>query len=71
MIWAMPEIDGIKEKNGEHPYGDAGQLILLGFFLLVWLGDSVRLTEFIKSKPESGCQGLGRLLNNFNAGFCR
>ncbi len=30
----------IKEKNGEHPFGDAGQLILLGVFLIVWIGDS-------------------------------
>jgi protein-S-isoprenylcysteine O-methyltransferase Ste14 len=36
----MPEIGGIKEKNGEQPYGDAGQLILLVWFLVVWLGDS-------------------------------
>ncbi len=71
MIGARPEIDGIKEKNREHPYGDAGQLILLGSFRLVWLGGSGRLTEFIKSTPESGCQGLVRLLNNFKAGFCR
>ena len=28
------------EKNGEHPFGDAGQLILLGVFLMVWVGDS-------------------------------
>ncbi len=44
----MPEIGGIKEKNGEHPYGDAGQLILLGLFLIVWLGDSffLRLSTF-------------------------
>jgi len=28
------------EKNGEHPFGDAGQLLLLGLFLVVWLGDS-------------------------------
>jgi protein-S-isoprenylcysteine O-methyltransferase Ste14 len=27
-------------KNGEHPYGDLGQLILLVVFLLVWVGDS-------------------------------
>ena len=46
---AMPEIGGIKEKNGEHPYGDAGQLILLGLFLIVWLGDSffLRLSTFL------------------------
>jgi protein-S-isoprenylcysteine O-methyltransferase Ste14 len=44
----MPEIDGMEEKNGEHPYGDAGQLILLGLFLLVWVGDSffLRLSTF-------------------------
>ena len=30
----------MKEKNGEHPFGDAGQLILLGVFLIVWIGDS-------------------------------
>jgi len=27
----------MKEKNGEHPYGDSGQLILLVLFLLIWL----------------------------------
>lgn len=36
----MPEINGMKENNGEHPYGDTGQVILLGLFLLVWAGDS-------------------------------
>jgi protein-S-isoprenylcysteine O-methyltransferase Ste14 len=30
----------MKEKNGEHPFGDAGQFILLGVFLIVWAGDS-------------------------------
>lgn len=30
----------IKEKNGEHPFGDAGQLISLGLFLVVWVVDS-------------------------------
>jgi protein-S-isoprenylcysteine O-methyltransferase Ste14 len=30
----------MKEKNGEHPYGDSGQLILLVIFLLIWLLDS-------------------------------
>jgi protein-S-isoprenylcysteine O-methyltransferase Ste14 len=30
----------IKEKKGEHPFGDAGQLMLLGLFLIVWAGDS-------------------------------
>ena len=30
----------MKEKKGEHPFGDAGQLILLGLFLVFWAGDS-------------------------------
>ena len=38
----------MKEKNGEHPYGDAGQLIPLGLFMIVWLEDSffLRLSTF-------------------------
>ncbi len=30
----------MKEKNGEHPYGDAVQLLLLVAFLIVWIYDS-------------------------------
>ncbi|UCG52446.1 MAG: hypothetical protein JSW58_02535, partial [Candidatus Latescibacterota bacterium] len=37
--------DKLKEKNGEHPFGDAGQLILLGVFLVVWLVDSFWLRK--------------------------
>ena len=33
----------MKEKNGEHPFGDSGQLILLIFFLLIWVVDSFLL----------------------------
>lgn len=35
----------MKEKNGEHPFGDAGQLILLGVFLVLWVGDSFFLRK--------------------------
>ena len=35
----------MKEKKGEHPFGDAGQLILLGVFLVVWVGDSFFLRK--------------------------
>jgi protein-S-isoprenylcysteine O-methyltransferase Ste14 len=35
-----PDQGTLPEKNGEHPYGDAGQLILLGLFLVIWVGDS-------------------------------
>ncbi len=30
----------MKERRGEHPFGDEGQLILLGLFLIVWVADS-------------------------------
>lgn len=30
----------LKERKGEHPFGDAGQLISAGLFLVVWVGDS-------------------------------
>jgi len=30
----------MKERNGEHPFGDAGQLILLALFLILWIVDS-------------------------------
>ena len=33
----------MKEKNGEHPFGDSGQLILLFLFLLIWVVDSFLL----------------------------
>jgi protein-S-isoprenylcysteine O-methyltransferase Ste14 len=35
----------MKEKNGEHPFGDAGQLILSAIFLSVWGGDSFFLRK--------------------------
>jgi protein-S-isoprenylcysteine O-methyltransferase Ste14 len=39
----------MKEKNGEHPYGDAGQLILFVLFLIVWIVDSffLRISTFL------------------------
>jgi protein-S-isoprenylcysteine O-methyltransferase Ste14 len=30
----------LKEKKGEHPFGDAGQLILFVAFIAVWVADS-------------------------------
>lgn len=35
----------MKEKRGEHPLSDTGQLILLGMFLVVWIGDSFFLRQ--------------------------
>src|SRR5271157_3815866 len=32
-----------ERKKGEHPFGDAGQLILLAVFLTVWVSDSFYL----------------------------
>jgi protein-S-isoprenylcysteine O-methyltransferase Ste14 len=39
----------MKEKKGEHPFGDTGQLIGFGVFLIVWIGDSyfLRLSTFL------------------------
>ncbi len=36
----------MKEKNGEHPLGDAAQLILFGLFLISWILDSFVLHRF-------------------------
>jgi protein-S-isoprenylcysteine O-methyltransferase Ste14 len=30
----------VRSKQGEHPRGDGGQVVLLGLFLPVWIGDS-------------------------------
>lgn len=35
----------MKEKDGEHPFSDTGQLISLGAFLVVWVGDSFFLRQ--------------------------
>ncbi len=39
------------DSHGEHPYGDTGQLILLGIFLIVWVGDSffLHLSTFLRN----------------------
>jgi protein-S-isoprenylcysteine O-methyltransferase Ste14 len=33
-------MDELKHQNGEHPFGDTGQLILFVLFLVVWVVDS-------------------------------
>jgi protein-S-isoprenylcysteine O-methyltransferase Ste14 len=30
----------MEEKNGEHPFGDAGQIILFFLFMIIWILDS-------------------------------
>ena len=39
----------MKQKEGEHPYGDTGQLICLGIFAAVWVADSffLHLSTFL------------------------
>ena len=39
----------MKKKNGEHPLGDSGQLVLLVLFLLIWVVDSffLRISTFL------------------------
>lgn len=33
-------VEKMKEKKGEHPLGDSGQLVLLVLFLVIWMSDS-------------------------------
>jgi len=46
----------MKEKNGEHPFGDIGQQISLGLFLIVWVVDSFLLhrTTFLTAHVSLG-----------------
>jgi uncharacterized protein involved in cysteine biosynthesis len=41
----------LKERKGEHPYGDTGQLLLLLVFAAVWVADSFFLnaTTFLSN----------------------
>jgi protein-S-isoprenylcysteine O-methyltransferase Ste14 len=41
----------MREKNGEHPLGDSGQLVLLVVYMVVWVADSFvfRLSTFLSS----------------------
>jgi protein-S-isoprenylcysteine O-methyltransferase Ste14 len=43
----MNKSAAMKEKKGEHPFGDAGQLILLVLFITVWVLDSFFLKKTI------------------------
>lgn len=46
----------MKEKKGEHPFGDTGQLILLLLYLAVWVADSFffrKTTFFAEHVPLS------------------
>jgi len=62
----------MKERNGEHPFGDAGQLLLLTLFLVVWTVDSFILqvstwmTDFIPLRgrlfPAGVCLGIALIL---------
>lgn len=42
----------LKEKKGEHPWGDTGQLILFVLFLIVWAADSffLHLSTFLSDQ---------------------
>ena len=41
----------MREKNGEHPLGDSGQLVLLVVYMVVWVADSfvLRFSTFLSS----------------------
>jgi protein-S-isoprenylcysteine O-methyltransferase Ste14 len=51
----------MKERRGEHPFGDEGQLIALGIFAVVWIADSFFLhwTTFLAaSVPNTARNGF-------------
>jgi protein-S-isoprenylcysteine O-methyltransferase Ste14 len=39
----------MQQKNGEHPLGDRGQLLMLAAFLIIWVADSffLRISTFL------------------------
>jgi protein-S-isoprenylcysteine O-methyltransferase Ste14 len=41
----------MRDKNGEHPLGDSGQLVLLILFLMIWVVDSffLRISTFLSN----------------------
>jgi protein-S-isoprenylcysteine O-methyltransferase Ste14 len=43
------KVDTMPKSEGEHPFGDIGQLVFLGLFLVLWIGDSffLRATTFM------------------------
>jgi protein-S-isoprenylcysteine O-methyltransferase Ste14 len=45
----------MRERKGEHPWGDAGQLVLLFLFLIIWIGDSfiLHLSTFLAYRMPS------------------
>jgi protein-S-isoprenylcysteine O-methyltransferase Ste14 len=54
----------MRVKEGEHPWGDAGQLVLLGLFLVVWIGDSFvwRRTTFLAGAVPLAARLAGLVL---------
>jgi protein-S-isoprenylcysteine O-methyltransferase Ste14 len=64
----------MKEKNGEHPFGDAGQQIAVGLFLVVWIVDSFLLkrTTFLAAHVPLGIRlAVLALLAIIAACLCR
>ena len=54
----------LKDKGGEHPFGDAGQLILFAVFILAWIVDSfflhltTQLASYVPLVPRLVVAGL-------------
>jgi protein-S-isoprenylcysteine O-methyltransferase Ste14 len=48
----------MKPRHGEHPWGDAGQLVLLGLFLAALLGTSAILVRSGHRAVDHGAGGL-------------
>jgi len=58
----------MKEKRGEHPYGDLGQLLLAALFIVVWVADtfffhwSTFLADSVPSSIRHVLLGLALLM---------
>ncbi|MFH1313638.1 MAG: isoprenylcysteine carboxylmethyltransferase family protein [Candidatus Eisenbacteria bacterium] len=61
----------MKEKNGEHPFGDIGQQISAGLFLIVWVVDSflLRRTTFLAAHVPIGVR-MAILVLTLITAFC-
>jgi hypothetical protein len=44
----------MREKRGEHPFGDLGPLIIIFMFLVVWVGERIGVKKWGISACEAG-----------------
>lgn len=54
----------MEDRKGEHPFGDAGQLVLVAMFLIVWVVDSfvLHLSTFLKPHDPHSIRMIATVL---------